>query len=97
MAKKYLLYIHDDRFEQEPQKSALVNLLLDRHYDYYKPGTLIEDFRDDEDLDGSVVGSVELAEKLKDMQEEKPMDFCKEGHPIPEGRTKCMGKGCKYS
>lgn len=22
---------------------------------------------------------------------------CKNGHPIPEGRTKCLGKGCKYS
>lgn len=27
----------------------------------------------------------------------KGMSFCKEGHPIPEGRTKCLGKGCKYS
>jgi len=25
------------------------------------------------------------------------MKFCKNGHPIPEGRTKCMGKGCKYA
>lgn len=25
------------------------------------------------------------------------MQFCKEGHPIPDGRTKCLGKGCKYS
>jgi len=23
--------------------------------------------------------------------------FCKNGHPIPEGRSKCLGKGCKYS
>lgn len=23
--------------------------------------------------------------------------FCKEGHPIPAGRDKCLGKGCKYS
>lgn len=23
--------------------------------------------------------------------------ICKNGHPIPEGRTKCLGKGCKYS
>jgi hypothetical protein len=23
--------------------------------------------------------------------------FCKNGHPIPEGRIKCLGKGCKYS
>jgi hypothetical protein len=23
--------------------------------------------------------------------------FCANGHPIPDGRSKCMGKGCKYS
>lgn len=22
---------------------------------------------------------------------------CKNGHPIPDGRDRCMGKGCKYS
>lgn len=25
------------------------------------------------------------------------MKFCPNGHPIPVGRTKCMGKGCQYS
>lgn len=24
-------------------------------------------------------------------------EFCPHGHPIPEGRSKCMGKGCKYA
>ena len=23
--------------------------------------------------------------------------FCKNGHPIPNGRENCLGKGCKYS
>lgn len=32
MAKKYLLYIHDERFAIEPEKSKLVNDLLDKHY-----------------------------------------------------------------
>lgn len=32
MAKKYLLYIHDMRFDVEPEKSKLVNELLDKHY-----------------------------------------------------------------
>lgn len=22
---------------------------------------------------------------------------CKNGHPIPEGRDRCLGKGCKYA
>lgn len=32
MAKKYLLYIHDERFQKEKKKSALVNDLLEKHY-----------------------------------------------------------------
>lgn len=32
MAKKYLLYIHTDRFAEEPKKSELVNQLLSEHY-----------------------------------------------------------------
>lgn len=29
--------------------------------------------------------------------ESKAQKFCKEGHPIPVGRDKCLGKGCKHS
>lgn len=25
------------------------------------------------------------------------LKLCKNGHPIPAGRDRCMGKGCKYS
>lgn len=32
MAKKYLLYIHEELFENEQHKSQLVNNLLERHY-----------------------------------------------------------------
>lgn len=32
MAKKYLLYIHDARFDKEQKKSQLVNQLLEFHY-----------------------------------------------------------------
>lgn len=32
MAKKYLLYIHDERFDKEQKKSALVNELIAKHY-----------------------------------------------------------------
>lgn len=23
--------------------------------------------------------------------------LCKNGHPVPDGRIKCLGKGCKYA
>lgn len=32
MAKKYLLYIHNPKFDEESKKSELVNQLLERHY-----------------------------------------------------------------
>lgn len=32
MAKKYLLYIHEERFEGESSKSELVNKLLEQYY-----------------------------------------------------------------
>jgi hypothetical protein len=32
MGKKYLLYIHAEKFEKEKKKSDLVNKLLDEHY-----------------------------------------------------------------
>lgn len=38
-----------------------------------------------------------LEDKLKSMQEKSGMKFCPNGHAIPEGRSKCMGKGCKYA
>jgi len=27
----------------------------------------------------------------------KKYNFCPKGHAIPDGRSKCMGKGCKYA
>ena len=34
MGKKFLLYIHrSEEFEREPEKSGLVNRLLEAHYD----------------------------------------------------------------
>lgn len=38
-------------------------------------------------------GSASVLDKVK----ADPARFCPNGHSIPVGRTKCMGKGCKYS
>lgn len=35
--------------------------------------------------------------KLKEFATEKGIKFCANGHAIPAGRSKCMGKGCKYA
>lgn len=38
-----------------------------------------------------------MEDKLAGMQKDQGMKFCPNGHAIPDGRTKCMGKGCKYA
>lgn len=39
-----------------------------------------------------------LQEQVKRAQSKREnMKFCPNGHPIPEGSSKCLGKGCKYS
>lgn len=40
MAKKFLLYIHNPKFEQEHMKSGLVNDLLDHHYGGYPESSM---------------------------------------------------------
>ena len=40
---------------------------------------------------------VELENKLKSFAADKKYNFCPKGHAIPDGRSKCMGKGCKYA
>lgn len=37
-----------------------------------------------------------LEHKLENMQRANAT-YCKEGHAIPAGRSRCMGKGCKYA
>jgi hypothetical protein len=38
-----------------------------------------------------------LVPRLEQLVKEKNLKFCKNDHPIPEGHSKCLGKGCKYS
>lgn len=85
MAKKYLLYIHDERFDSEPKKSELVNRLLAEHYS-------LPPLRD------KPLGIPPVAKKPKEsLPSQLTPRFCKNGHPIPYPRDKCLGKGCKYA
>lgn len=47
MAKKYLLYIHEELFEKEPKKSLLINNLLERHYHGTVDGKTQEEVHED--------------------------------------------------
>lgn len=38
----------------------------------------------------------EIKEELKKIIPVRESKLCKDGHPIPQGRDKCLWKGCKY-
>lgn len=73
------------------QKSAFVNALLAQ----YDKDTSVQ-----AELKEAPVLPVSLndAFRYNSVPTLKPRSnkFCKEGHPIPEGRDRCLGKGCKY-
>ena len=39
----------------------------------------------------------EMESKVQEFAKGKGIKFCPNGHAIPAGRSKCMGKGCKYA
>lgn len=80
MAKKYLLYIHDERFDLESKKSELVNALLTAHYtnaaivqvnDILNKAPTPTENRYGVDENGEVFGPVSLSDIVKPNPEPK--------------------------
>jgi hypothetical protein len=78
MAKKYLLYIHDERFANELEKSKLVNELLDYYYEpqesyemAYDPTTKL--------LQGNPIDSVLETNDIEFCKHDAVKGFCKKG------------------
>lgn len=110
MKAKYDIYIRKDLQEDlnnEPNMSGLINELLAEHYK--KVASVVKNFSDvgiksktelvtTKDSIAHVVtpDPVDVS-AFKERIERVSSGFCKEGHPIPSGRSKCLGKGCKYS
>lgn len=78
---------------------AMVNVLPPN--DKWKPSTLETD-----EVSSNVRPNItkiktvaDATKQVKQIQatDGKDYSFCKNGHAIPEGRSKCMGKGCKYA
>lgn len=94
MAKKYLLYIHNDvAFDKEMYKSELVNRLLENHWNRQIPGDYIAPIEDIEQLKDSVstkLSGKTLAEIIPDLL--KP---CKHGADLKLCRFAKNGKPCK--
>lgn len=89
MGRNYTIYIKHDAFDTEPNKSGLVNQLLKKHY------------FDNTTKETDPIPDTKPPLSLNDVKEIKAkqanMKMCPNGHPIPEGRSKCMGKGCKHA
>lgn len=99
MAKKYLLYIHDERFDSEPKKSELVNRLLAEHYSLPplrdKPLGIPPVAKKHEVPDLEVVK--ELSRQQNNPRFTGAIASCKV-HGLPlDSRGRCLQKGCKYS
>jgi|SRR6478672_3237764 len=97
MAKKYLLYIHDERFDNETEKSKLVNDLLDRHYaattlleDPYVSHTVQTSKGTHRYYDTGPVSTVPARLAAVQVTGDAPMEFCK--HDAVKGFCK---KGCR--
>lgn len=104
MAKKYLLYIHDERFEKEQEKSKLVNQLLDNHYDaehYRNMPTPKNTITIAKRYDAFVEKPLDKtdyhpAPSVWALPEPQNVKLCKKhGLPVLSGRTICGQKDCK--
>ncbi len=97
MGKKYLLYIHDELFGEEKEKSGLVNSLLAAHY--HGPAQLIELKTQDDKVKVVKQASIPRSiiktkyDALTVIKETFPEAVCK-GHP--NFRRNCGLKGCEY-
>lgn len=81
--KTHLLYIHNDKFREEKNKSALVNQLLEAHYSEYD---IVKHYTDKINKEVS-----EYKDKEFNLKGE-----CRNGHIIGKF-GKCLEKGCKYA
>lgn len=91
MAKKYLLYIHDARFEKEKHKSKLINELIEKHYSGL---TIFSEPIGLGDVVNDGVNIVELEEPLKKTSYEE-LQVCKHGYDPKMCKFAKNGRGCK--
>lgn len=98
MGKKYLLYIHHPSFEAEQGKSALINELLDRHYNSdaipmpARTATAVAE----KPKPKKIINTPADVPKAIPPKPSSEFKTCPNGHPT-DSRGKCFGKKCKYS
>lgn len=99
--KKYTtFYLEEDiveRLNQEKNKSAIVNSALRVHF-------MMKDSKPDDMIKvqteknfKSLQDALSYGVDNKTYDKSNTASYCPNGHPIPVGRDRCMGKGCKHS
>lgn len=84
---------HKVVIERYDQKFQLVSLVD-------KPGNKLENTPIDIAPKPTIIKTPEQAkEKVTELSDSRDFGFrlCKNGHAIPHGKTRCLGKGCKYA
>ena len=107
-----MIYIQKDLeplIDKEPNVSGLINNLVREHFK--KVAGKVEELASvgirstlahDTDFKKmkyttTVVPNEADVGVFKERIERVSSGFCKNGHSIPKGRSKCLGKGCKYA
>ena len=107
--KSFLLYIHHPLFKEEKEKSKLVNNLLERHYyGTVDGGKSQKQIHAEIMLAQEALKNAKVPKGNRYVQTPegifgpttltpKTQKFCKNNHPIPNGRDRCLGKKCQYA
>lgn len=83
-----------DKFQKEENKSDIINKLLGEYYNTTQEFPKVQ-----VKLESPIIKTPKQAtEAVKNLPDKlRGANECKNGHLIPEGRTKCLQKGCKYA
>lgn len=89
----YISPQNEERLRNEASMSGLINKLLSEHYGQETVSTPVQiKTATVENKPEKIVGPVQ-----KSVPPQFAPKLCKNGHPIPYPRDKCLGKGCSYS
>lgn len=88
---------NDKHLKEEENMSGLINGLLSQHYQMTEspPMKIKKTANKKEKMFVHDVDSEDFKKGLKPGGK-AAINFCPNNHPIPNGKTKCLGKGCKH-
>lgn len=85
----YVNKANSENFKEEKEKSKLINMLLDEHYEKVSVGKIVGK--------EPIYGGGTYRELVERAAKDAPDKYCKNGHYLSATRDRCLTKGCKYS